>query len=111
MNKPLQILLPLAIVFIGALIGQRRKEAGQQVAVGAVQLQQFGAEALTVNLVGRITLRELGVLMTAIMVAGRSGSALRALAAAQAVRVFLPGDGTPGALDTASLDAVDVTSP
>lgn len=45
---------------------------------GAVQLEQFGAEALTVNLVGRITLRELGVLMTAIMVAGRSGSAFAA---------------------------------
>jgi phospholipid/cholesterol/gamma-HCH transport system permease protein len=45
---------------------------------GAVQLRQFGAEALTINLVGRITLRELGVLMTAIMVAGRSGSAFAA---------------------------------
>ena len=45
---------------------------------GSVQLEQFGAEALTVNLVGRITLRELGVLMTAIMVAGRSGSAFAA---------------------------------
>ena len=45
---------------------------------GAVQLEQFGAEALTVNLGGRITLRELGVLMTAIMVAGRSGSAFAA---------------------------------
>ena len=45
---------------------------------GAVQLEQFGAEMLTVNLVGRITLRELGVLMTAIMVAGRSGSAFAA---------------------------------
>jgi phospholipid/cholesterol/gamma-HCH transport system permease protein len=45
---------------------------------GSVQLQQFGAEELTVNLVGRITLRELGVLMTAIMVAGRSGSAFAA---------------------------------
>ena len=45
---------------------------------GAVQLQQFGAEAFTINLVGRITLRELGVLMTAIMVAGRSGSAFAA---------------------------------
>jgi len=45
---------------------------------GAVQLQQFGAETLTVNLVGRLTLRELGVLMTAIMVAGRSGSAFAA---------------------------------
>lgn len=45
---------------------------------GAVQLQQFGAESLTVNLIGRITTRELGVLMTAIMVAGRSGSAFAA---------------------------------
>src|SRR3546814_6957913 len=32
---------------------------------GAVQLRQFGAEVLTINLVGRITFRELGVLMTA----------------------------------------------
>lgn len=45
---------------------------------GAVQLRQFGAEALTINLIGRITTRELGVLMTAIMVAGRSGSAFAA---------------------------------
>ena len=45
---------------------------------GAVQLEQFGAEMLTVNLTGRIALRELGVLMTAIMVAGRSGSSFAA---------------------------------
>ena len=45
---------------------------------GAVQLAQFGAEVFTINLIGRITLRELGVLMTAIMVAGRSGSAFAA---------------------------------
>ena len=45
---------------------------------GAVQLRQFGAEVFTINLVGRITMRELGVLMTAIMVAGRSGSAFAA---------------------------------
>jgi phospholipid/cholesterol/gamma-HCH transport system permease protein len=45
---------------------------------GAVQLRQFGVEALTVNLVGRSALKELGVLMTAIMVAGRSGSAFAA---------------------------------
>tara|TARA_R110000782_G_scaffold182437_1_gene272601 strand:- start:6194 stop:7318 length:1125 start_codon:yes stop_codon:yes gene_type:complete len=45
---------------------------------GAVQLRQFGMEVLTVNLVGRLTFRELGVLMTAIMVAGRSGSAFAA---------------------------------
>lgn len=45
---------------------------------GAVQLRQFGAEIYTINLTGRITLRELGVLMTSIMVAGRSGSAFAA---------------------------------
>ncbi|MEN3745926.1 ABC transporter permease [Sphingomonas sp. HF-S3] len=45
---------------------------------GAVQLREFGAEIFTINLLGRITLRELGVLMTAIMVAGRSGSAFAA---------------------------------
>ncbi|WP_037454008.1 MlaE family lipid ABC transporter permease subunit [Sphingobium chlorophenolicum] len=45
---------------------------------GSVQLRQFGMEMLTINLVGRLTFRELGVLMTAIMVAGRSGSAFAA---------------------------------
>jgi phospholipid/cholesterol/gamma-HCH transport system permease protein len=45
---------------------------------GAVQLREFGFESFTINLVGRITFRELGVLMTAIMVAGRSGSAFAA---------------------------------
>lgn len=45
---------------------------------GAVQLRQFGAEVFTVNLIGRLTFRELGVLMTAIMIAGRSGSAFAA---------------------------------
>lgn len=45
---------------------------------GAVQLRRFGAEIFTIDLIGRITLRELGVLMTAIMVAGRSGSAFAA---------------------------------
>lgn len=45
---------------------------------GAVQLRQFGAEVFTINLVGRLTLREMGLLMTAIMVAGRSGSAFAA---------------------------------
>jgi phospholipid/cholesterol/gamma-HCH transport system permease protein len=45
---------------------------------GAVQLAQFGAEVFTVNLIGRMSMKELGVLMTAIMVAGRSGSAFAA---------------------------------
>ncbi len=45
---------------------------------GAVQLRQFGAEVFTVNLIGRSAVKELGLLMTAIMVAGRSGSAFAA---------------------------------
>jgi phospholipid/cholesterol/gamma-HCH transport system permease protein len=53
---------------IGVVVGQQ----------GAVQLEQFGAEIYTINLIGRITVRELGTLMTAIMVAGRSGSAFAA---------------------------------
>lgn len=61
-------IIGLMSFLIGVVIAQQ----------GAVQLQQFGAETLTVNLVGRITMRELGVLMTAIMVAGRSGSAFAA---------------------------------
>lgn len=45
---------------------------------GAENLREFGAEIYTINLTGRLALRELGVLMTAIMVAGRSGSAFAA---------------------------------
>lgn len=45
---------------------------------GAVQLRQFGAEVFVINLVGRATFRELGILLTAIMVAGRSASAFAA---------------------------------
>ena len=45
---------------------------------GADQLRQFGAEIFTVNLLGVATLREIGGLMTAIIVAGRSGSAFTA---------------------------------
>jgi phospholipid/cholesterol/gamma-HCH transport system permease protein len=61
-------IIGLMSFLIGIVVGQQ----------GAVQLQQFGAEVYTVNLIGRITVRELGVLMTAIMVAGRSGSAFAA---------------------------------
>ena len=61
-------IIGLMSFLIGIVIGQQ----------GAVQLQQFGAEVYTINLIGRITVRELGPLMTAIMVAGRSGSAFAA---------------------------------
>lgn len=45
---------------------------------GATQLQKFGADIFTVDLVAISLLREMGVLITAIMVAGRSGSAFAA---------------------------------
>lgn len=44
----------------------------------ANQLEKFGAQLLTVDSVGVGVLRELGVLITAIIVAGRSGSAFTA---------------------------------
>jgi phospholipid/cholesterol/gamma-HCH transport system permease protein len=46
--------------------------------MSAQQLQQFGAEIFVVDLVTIGVLRELGVLLTAIIVAGRSGSAFAA---------------------------------
>jgi len=45
---------------------------------GADQLRRFGAEIFTVNLLGIAFLRETGILMAAIIVAGRSGSAFAA---------------------------------
>ncbi len=54
--------------FVGAIVAQQ----------GIVQLARFGASSLTVDLVAILTLRELGVMLTAIMVAGRSGSAITA---------------------------------
>ncbi len=60
------VLLMSAIV--GAIVAQQ----------GAYQLAYFGADIFVVDLVGILILRELGVLMTAIMIAGRSGSAITA---------------------------------
>jgi phospholipid/cholesterol/gamma-HCH transport system permease protein len=45
---------------------------------GADQLRRFGAEIFTVDLLGVSILREIGILLTAIVVAGRSGSAFTA---------------------------------
>ena len=45
---------------------------------GIEQLARFGAQAFTVDMVGLSVLREIGVLLTAIIVAGRSGSAFTA---------------------------------
>ena len=45
---------------------------------GADQLRRFGAEIFTVDLLAISALREIGILLTAIVVAGRSGSAFTA---------------------------------
>ena len=46
--------------------------------MGAQQLAMFGAEIFTIKLVEITTLRELGVLLTSIVIAGRSGSSFTA---------------------------------
>jgi len=61
-------IIVLMSAIVGAIIAQQ----------GAFQLRYFGAEIFVVDLVGILIWRELGVLMTAIMVSGRSGSAITA---------------------------------
>jgi phospholipid/cholesterol/gamma-HCH transport system permease protein len=53
---------------VGAIVAQQ----------GIFQLARFNASPFTVDLIGILVLRELGVLLTSIMIAGRSGSAITA---------------------------------
>ncbi len=53
---------------------------------GAQQLRKFGADVFTVNFVAISFLREVGILLTAIIVAGRSGSAFTAQIGSMKVR-------------------------
>jgi phospholipid/cholesterol/gamma-HCH transport system permease protein len=53
---------------VGAIVTQQ----------GIFQLTRFGASSYAVDLVGVLGLRELGVLMTSIMIAGRTGSSITA---------------------------------
>jgi phospholipid/cholesterol/gamma-HCH transport system permease protein len=46
--------------------------------VGAVQLKQFGAQIFVADLVGIAMMREMGAMMTAIIMAGRTGAAFAA---------------------------------
>lgn len=46
--------------------------------VGAVQLKQFGAQIYVADLVGIAMMREMGAMMTAIIMAGRTGAAFAA---------------------------------
>ncbi len=58
----------LITFLIGAIIAQQ----------GIYNFRRFGAEDYVVNLVGILVLREIGVLLVAIMIAGRSGSSYTA---------------------------------
>lgn len=69
-------IIALLSFLIGGIIAQQ----------GAFQLRKFGAELLVVDLVGILVLRELGVLVTAILYAGRSGSAFTAEIGAMKMR-------------------------
>ena len=53
---------------------------------GAWQLRSFGAEIFTVDLIGIAVLREMGILLTAIVVAGRTGAAFTAAIGAMQMR-------------------------
>ena len=57
-------IMALITFLIGAIIAQQ----------GFFHFRKFGAESYTVDMVGILVLREIGVLIVAIMVAGRSGA-------------------------------------
>jgi phospholipid/cholesterol/gamma-HCH transport system permease protein len=61
-------IISLINFLVGAIVMQQ----------GIFQLGRFGASPFAVNLVGVLGLRELGLLMTSIMIAGRTGSAITA---------------------------------
>ena len=69
---------------------------------GASQLERFGAQVFVVNLVAISILREIGILLTAIVVAGRSGSAFTAQIGSMKVHEEVD------AMRTLGLDPVEV---
>ncbi len=69
---------------------------------GAEQLARFGAQIYTVNIVGVGVLREMAILLTAIIVAGRSGSAYTAQIGAMHVNEEID------ALKTLGLDPMEI---
>src|SRR6201998_1071079 len=77
---------------IGASIAQQ----------GIFHFRKFGADSYVVDMVGILVLRELGVLIVAIMVAGRSGSAYTAELGSMKMREEID------ALSTMGLDLVEV---
>jgi phospholipid/cholesterol/gamma-HCH transport system permease protein len=69
---------------------------------GADQLQRFGAEIFTVNLLAISILREMGILLAAIVIAGRSGSAFAAQIGTMQVNQEID------ALEALGLNAVEI---
>jgi phospholipid/cholesterol/gamma-HCH transport system permease protein len=82
----------LITVLIGAIIAQQ----------GIFHFRRFGAEVFVVDMLGILMLREVGVLMVAIMVAGRSGSAYTAELGSMKMREEID------ALRTMGFDPVEV---
>jgi len=70
--------------------------------MGGEQLKRLGAETFTVNLVAVAVLREMGILITAIIIAGRSGSAFTAQIGTMKVNQEID------AMNTIGLDPVEV---
>ena len=85
-------IMVLITFLIGAIIAQQ----------GFFHFRKFGAESYVVDMVGILVLRELGVLIVAIMVAGRSGSAYTAELGSMKMREEID------ALSTMGLDPVQV---
>ena len=85
-------IISLMAFLIGAIIYQQ----------GAFYLRAYGGEVFAVDLVGTLVLREIGVLITAIMVAGRSGSAITAEIGSMKMQEEID------ALKVSGLDPVDV---
>ena len=85
-------ILVLITFLIGAIIAQQ----------GIFHFRKFGADSYVVDMVGILVLRELGVLIVAIMVAGRSGSAYTAELGSMKMREEID------ALSTMGLDPVEV---
>jgi phospholipid/cholesterol/gamma-HCH transport system permease protein len=69
---------------------------------GSAQLRQFGAEVFVVDLIAISVLRELGILLTAIIVAGRSGSGFTAAIGSMKMREEID------AMRTLGLDPVTI---
>ena len=69
---------------------------------GAIQLARFGADIFVIDMLGISHLRELGILLTAIIIAGRSGSAFTAQLGSMVLNEEVD------AMKTLGMDPIDV---